>query len=1164
MSVVPYEGIRKLIVGFNSRYVLLILLTFMLSFAVNGQRLLQQSPNSRGLDTMQLMEQFRRSAVAGSQSRFATLQVNKNKQLQVKPSGHLRPNGYLDCIDTSSKFSINTDTATFYVGNYVKTADGNVLITGDYYFYRNGVYVDKGFLMKTDVYGTVFWTKLYDSLNHQVRSNINYYDLIELKDGSILLAGITNTDNTNGIEGDFILTKTDNTGNIIWNKIYTSRLWGTGFRDHFAVQQMKEDPVNGDIYVTGSNRSQGYNMIKLSTMNGAIFWSKLYQPPFGGDANNPFGFDIGATEIISFACFQAPSGSYINAYRINKNSGDTIAAKYYLVWNHPITPLTFFVPNPLVKLNNGNYALSGSLWGYQHFYFPGTGAFYHAGVVEMDRNLDFVQAYAFRNTLDIDANSKITIYPDGSGICHMLETPLSNIYSQTAHTVEFDNATILRQRKTQYSNIFFPGNKEWLRLNDGGEMAIATAFDSIFNKQLLMFTKLHLSDTASDCLGVDENATFIEPYDIKYLPGVYMDSIGSDVFQLLPDRLIVAESFTTKLQSPVCTQVSFCDTFAMNSTTDSVCLFTPVNIKITKRRVCGSDVLFDFDSSVIQSFVRTNDSLFTIIFKAAWQGKIYGSLKGCRLLTDSLQFTAIASSPIIKLGADTVLCSNSPIVLHAGKGYKSYQWQDGSTDSVFTVTKPGTYYVAAKSSCSGMYRDTIIISAYPIIPFSLGPDTMLCAGNTIVLHGPSGYEHYLWQDGSVDTMLKVTTPGTYYLTANNTCAGSFTDTIVVLSQAIIPFNLGPDLSLCANDSITINAPAGFISYRWSPDYNISNASGQTVIVHPLVDTMYKAIAEKTPGCFVSDSILVRLNIAPVISLGADTSFCFGDSVVLNAGTGFTRYQWSDRGITQKITAHLIGKYFVTGTTTAGCKSYDTINVVNVWTNPVVSLDHNPDLCMGATRTLLAGNHSSYLWQDGSTSPVFIVSAVGKYYVTVTDSRQCRGSDTAKIIRVLPIPANFLPTDTTICSYGQISLQSNTPYASYLWSTGDFSSSIKITQSGVYWLQATDQFNCTGTDTIHVKSEVCMEGLYIPKAFSPNGDGKNDVFRPMIFGNVVQFEWTIYNRFGQAVFASKNPSQGWNGSVKGIAQNSGAFMWHCKYQLAGKAVQMMSGSVLLVR
>jgi len=58
MSVVPYEGIRKLIVGFNSRYVLLILVTFMLSFAVNGQRLLQQSPNSRGLDTMQLMEQF--------------------------------------------------------------------------------------------------------------------------------------------------------------------------------------------------------------------------------------------------------------------------------------------------------------------------------------------------------------------------------------------------------------------------------------------------------------------------------------------------------------------------------------------------------------------------------------------------------------------------------------------------------------------------------------------------------------------------------------------------------------------------------------------------------------------------------------------------------------------------------------------------------------------------------------------------------------------------------------------------------------------------------------------------------------------------------------------------------------------------------------------------
>ena len=85
--------------------------------------------------------------------------------------------------------------------------------------------------MKTDDYGTVLWTKLYDSIGHRVYSFINYYNVIELKDGSILLAGSTSTNNNFNIEADFILTKTDNTGNIIWSKTYTSRIWGTGFAD---------------------------------------------------------------------------------------------------------------------------------------------------------------------------------------------------------------------------------------------------------------------------------------------------------------------------------------------------------------------------------------------------------------------------------------------------------------------------------------------------------------------------------------------------------------------------------------------------------------------------------------------------------------------------------------------------------------------------------------------------------------------------------------------------------------------------------------------------------------------------------------------------------------------------------------------------------------------
>ena len=221
----------------------------------------------------------------------------------------------------------------------------------------------------------------------------------------------------------------------------------------------------------------------------------------------------------------------------------------------------------------------------------------------------------------------------------------------------------------------------------------------------------------------------------------------------------------------------------------------PVNISITKRRACGSEPFFNFDSSVVQSFIRVNDSVYTLIFKAVWKGKIYGSIAGCRLLTDSVTLTVLDAPPVLNLGGDTLLCNGGSIVLHAGKGYKSYLWQDGTTDSTLTVIKPGTYYVVAENTCLGIFKDTIVVTGHPVISFNLGPDTALCPGNTIVLHAPVGYHDYLWQNGDVDSVFIVRAPGIYHVTVQNVCTAPFTDTISVFNHPLIPFDMGPDLSV---------------------------------------------------------------------------------------------------------------------------------------------------------------------------------------------------------------------------------------------------------------------------------------------------------------------------------------------------------------------------------
>ena len=92
----------------------------------------------------------------------------------------------------------------------------------------------------------------------------------------------------------------------------------------------------------------------------------------------------------------------------------------------------------------------------------------------------------------------------------------------------------------------------------------------------------------------------------------------------------------------------------------------------------------------------------------------------------------------------------------------------------------------------------------------------------------------------------------------------------------------------------------------------------------------------------------------------------------------------------------------------------------------------------------------------------------------------------------------------------------------------------------------------------------MEGFYIPSGFTPNNDGKNDTFKPFIFGNVMAYKFIIYNRWGQIVFQTTDPYKGWDGRFKGQAQDSNVFIWSCTYTLDGKAAAFEKGSVTVIR
>ena len=257
-----------------------------------------------------------------------------------------------------------------------------------------------------------------------------------------------------------------------------------------------------------------------------------------------------------------------------------------------------------------------------------------------------------------------------------------------------------------------------------------------------------------------------------------------------------------------------------------------------------------------------------------------------------------------------------------------------------------------------------------------------------------------------------------------------------------------------------------------------------------------------------------------------------------------------------------GIYTDTLQTILGCDSI-VKTTLTVHSKPKPDLGKDRTLCNDSSITITPGSFSTYSWQDLTSQRSFTVNSPGKFWVTVTDQNSCSATDTV-VISAVPTPTNFLRPIDSICSYGMLTLQPATNFRSYLWSTGSTQSSITVSSAGNYWLTVGNEFGCYGSDTITILPKQCMKGFFMPTAFTPNGDGRNDDVKPLLFGNVKKYRLTIYNRWGQIIFSSTEQFKGWDGKVGGTQLRSDVFVWTCTYQFEGESEKMEKGTITLIR
>lgn len=266
---------------------------------------------------------------------------------------------------------------------------------------------------------------------------------------------------------------------------------------------------------------------------------------------------------------------------------------------------------------------------------------------------------------------------------------------------------------------------------------------------------------------------------------------------------------------------------------------------------------------------------------------------------------------------------------------------------------------------------------------------------------------YAWNTAETTTDITVMpTVDTYYsvmLTDVATTCYSI-DSVEVVVNALPVVNLGVDFDLCANDNITLDAGANFSTYTWS-----TSASTQTLLLDASLLTMgaqnVSVVVVDTNMCTNSDTVEVTLLALPTVSLGADADVCSNDSLMLDAGTGFSAYAWNTMDTTQTIYANasffgLGAQEFIAVVTDASmCSNSDTVTLTFL-AAPVVNLGADTTILASHGIMLDAGaGFTTYTWSNADmTQTITLVAAdysigANTYYVDVTDANACAGSDT---------------------------------------------------------------------------------------------------------------------------------------------------------------------------
>ncbi len=520
----------------------------------------------------------------------------------------------------------------------------------------------------------------------------------------------------------------------------------------------------------------------------------------------------------------------------------------------------------------------------------------------------------------------------------------------------------------------------------------------------------------------------------------------------------------------------------------------------------------------------------------------------------------VKPKPVAAIIGNNSICIGASTTLTAQPNGATYLWNNNSANQSITVSPIINTLYAVVVNLQGCLDSTtynVTVNSLPTVIANALPSTAICIGDPITLSG-SGANTYVWTAPVINNVPFIPIANSTYTvtgTDANGCTNTSSISITLNTLPVLSISVLPNDTICAGDQVTLTAN-GAANYSWSG--GISNGVPFT----PASTTIYTVTGTNGANCSATATQQITVLPNPIVNLGADKNLCIGDSLVLNAFANGATYLWNTFSSNSSITVKNSGLYWVQ-TNLGPCSNRDSINVI-FNSLPFVELGNDTSLCEGQSLLLDATCAGcSYLWNDNSTNPTLNVNQQGNYSVIITQNN-CKSSDNINI-SIVPLPIVDLGNDTLICPGDKIKLNASLLNASYLWNDGTKLSFITVDKAGTYWVQVT-LGNCTSQDEkIIGEFPNCSCPIFIPNAFTPNNDGKNDFFSLVSKFPITLEYFKVYTRWGEEIFTTSNIEFGWEGNFNGKKCDVGTYFYIAKYKCNETGEDFLKkGDVSLIR